>query len=849
MEKISLNGKWQFKQTDTDVWMDAAVPGCNFLDLMDNGVISDPFIGLVENDVQWVGEKDWEYRKTFTPVKDFESCYKVILNCDMLDTICDIYINGNIVGISKNCFIKFSADIKEYINPGENEIRIVFHSPVKYVREKYRQCPTPINSNGMNGICHIRKPQCHFGWDWGPVLPSSGITGDIYIDFVKYHALQYIKIQQYHKNGKVKLYVHADIIKSPDLKYVCEISLVSPDGTTVTLSGRSVAFDIDDPQMWWTKELSGKDKQPLYTVITVLRLDNGEILDRKVKRVGLKILVLDRSNDEYGQNFRFILNGVPLFIKGANYIPPDCFITRFDNKKLNRLLDAVQFSNINMIRIWGGGYYGSDEFYDACDERGILVWQDLPFACTAYPFFLPDFLDNVQKELEYNIKRINHHPSLAIWCGNNEIEDMHMSWAHMRKYVEYTEKFFYHIPEPIIRNENAFVPYIPGSPCGTAHNHGVHSDNVGDTHLWGVWHGLQPMNHYRSRKTRFCSEFGFESLPDMKTIKTFAKPSDFSLSSAVFKAHQKCIGGNDKMVYYIASRFDLPKRFRDYIYLSQITQQECIADATEFWRRNKGVCNGAMYWQLNDCWGVCSWSSIDYNLNYKALQYKARYFNAPLSVSIDDSPESIKIFALNDYGYLKITAVEYEIFDFEKGTIKKETRRVVINRSSKELAFDLDPKEITSKYGKKTTGIAVRLYENRRIIMQKVFLFDKEKKLELPHAKLKCRIFIEKDQLRINVRTDKFARFVKLESSKSTLPFSDNFFDMLPGQNLWVSMKKDPALSLKEQAKSISVYSLCNIEKDKNVISSKIKQYKLFASPANIANAVYHSKPSKDIEI
>lgn len=847
--RIMLNGKWQFKQTDKNDWMDATVPGCNYLDLMDNEIISDPFKGMNENDVQWVGEKDWEYRRFFDITESDFECSRIVLNCEMLDTVCDIYINDCLLGKSENCFLKYSNNIYSYLHTGKNEIRIVFHSPVVYVREKYKACPTPVNSNGMNGICHIRKPQCHFGWDWGPVLPSSGITGDIYIDFIKYHSLNFVKVNQFYKGGKVKIKVQANVSKYSSKKYICEISLVSPDGTTVTQTGTNVRFFIDNPELWWTKELSGKSKQPLYKIITVLRLDNGERLDRQVKKIGLRMIELRRTNDKYGQNFKFYLNRVPLFIKGANYIPPDSFITRFNKDKLNYLLDAVQFSNINMLRIWGGGYYGSDEFYEACDERGILVWQDFQFACMAYPFFDCEFLENVKKEVRYNVGRLSHHPSLAVWCGNNEIEDMHMAWAHMQKYVDYTEKFFYEMLEPEVRRFNTFVQYIPGSPIGISHNNGVHSDNVGDTHLWGVWHGLQPMNHYRRHMTRFCSEFGFESLPDMKTIETFAAPSDYSLSSAVFKAHQKCDNGNDKMVYYIASRFNLPKKFKDYVYLSQVTQQECIADATEHWRRHRGRCNGAMYWQLNDCWSVCSWSSIDYFGNYKALQYKARYFNAPLSVSIEDTKEYIRIFVINDLTVNKYVDIEYELFDFETGTLFKKKRFIESKALRYQKVFSLDVETLKKKFNTKRIGLCARLYENGEELMQKTVLFDSEKNLDLPKAKLKCRITLEEDRLKLDISSDKYARFVKVESSKSVLPFSDNFFDLLPGQSKTVTMNKDKSMSLKEQAESITAYSLCNIEPSGDALDTKMKQFKVFLSPVNLANAFYHGKPSKDTKV
>lgn len=842
----TLNGDWLFRQAGTGEWKSAVVPGCNFLDLMNSGDIDDPFVGLNEAKVKWVGEADWEYKRNFTIGEGDLESDDIILNCKMLDTICEVRINGWLLFEGNNCFCAYSKSVKEHLKAGENEIHILFRSPVNYVSEKYKKSPTPMNSNGQNGIVHIRKPQCHFGWDWGPVLPCSGITKDIELQFVNGAKIDYLKVEQTLNDGTAVITANTEISKYSD--FDCEITLTTPNGKKSKKSGVQAEFKIENPELWWTKELSGKEKQPLYTVTATLR-KNKKIIDKAEKKIGIRTIELNRERDMWGQNFQFRLNGVPLFIKGANYIPPDSFITRFDEERLNYFLDAVQFSNMNMIRIWGGGYYESDEFYNACDERGILIWQDFQFACQAYPFFDSEFLDNVKNEVEYNVKRLCHHPSLAVWNGNNEIEDMHMAWAHMTKYVEWTEKFFWQILEPEIRKYDSQTPYTQGSPIGIEHNKGVYSDNVGDTHLWGVWHGLKPMTYYRKRMTRFCSEFGFESLPDIKAIEQYAQPSDYAMNSPVFTAHQKCDSGNDKMVYYIASRFNLPKKFKDYVYLSQVTQNECIADATEHWRRNKGRCNGSMYWQFNDCWGVCSWSSIDYYGNYKALQYGAKHFNAPLAVSIENTDEYFRIFVLNDLKEKQTCEVEYIIFDFENGALESHRSQVDIDPVENLLIYDLRADEIGRIYDKKRTGLCARLYQNGEIINQKVVLFDKEKRLHLPKAKLKTTIKIEEDTLKLTIKTDKFARLVKAESSKSTLPFSDNFFDILSNEEKIVTIRADKNMTLRELAESIRVYSLCNIKPDRDFIKNQWSRIKVYLSPINIGNAVHHGKLVKDVKL
>ncbi len=840
---ISLNGLWLFKQSDKNEWMNATVPGCNFTDLMDNSVIDDPFIGLNENDVQWVDKTDFEYKRTFDITKDELASNQILLVAKQLDTVCDVMINGKKVFSENNCFLEHKCDIKKYLNTGENEISVYFYSPVNYVKQEYSNCATPMNSNGQNGIVHIRKPQCHFGWDWGPNLALSGITDDIYLKFVNEAVIDSFIVSSDYVDGKGKVCAQAQYTSFEDIQ--CIITLISPNGQETVINGSKAEFTIDNPELWWTYDLSNKKSQPLYEVRVEL-VKSGNVIDKKSKNIGIRHIELNREKDQYGKNFQFVLNGVPIFAKGANYIPPDSFITRFGDKELNYLLDAFQFSNMNILRIWGGGYYGSDKLYDACDKRGILVWQDFMFACQAYPFFKDDFLDNVKREIAYNVERLSSHASLALWCGNNEIEDMHMSWINMPKYISWTEKFFYNILENEIRNIDKYTPFTPGSPVGVSHNNGVHADNVGDTHLWGVWHGLKPMNYYRRRMTRYCSEFGFESLPDMNSIRIFAKPEDYDLNSKVFLAHQKCMNGNDKMVYYIASRFDLPKHFRDYVYLSQVTQLECIADATEHWRRNKGRCNGSMYWQFNDCWGVCSWSSIDYYGNYKALQYGARHFNEPLTVSFEDSKDGVKIFVLNDYIEHQNITLELSLFDFSTGILKSKTYE--INDLETRISYDV-PSDWLKLCDKSHNGLVAVIYKDGKEVSKKTLLFDMEKKLDLPNAKLKTKITVKKNSLELSIKSDSFARLVKAECNAVCLPFSDNFFDLLPGEEKIITMQLEDEMNARKVAESIVVYSLTDIEFDKNKIKSFLKRAKVFVSPVNIGNAVYHGKVPKDIEV
>lgn len=816
--KKMLNGEWSFRELANGEWMRATVPGCNYLDLLEHGKIPDPFYRTNEKDVLWIGERDWEYRRAFEVTENERKSDRIYLCADMLDTVCQVFINEELIASPCNCFIGYRFEVKRYLKAGGNEIRIVFQSPVHYIGEKQKAVECLHNGNGLDGFPHIRKPGYHFGWDWGPILPPSGISDDIYLTFSNVAEVTDVTIRQRHDNGKVNVLVSAKYDVYEGGKAELEAALIDPDGVLIeTKRGDDCVFTVESPRLWWTYDMTPSAAPDLYRVLVTLK-SGGQIVDQAEKTIGLRTITLNRSKDQYGSNFQFVLNGVPLFIKGASYIPPDSFITRFTDDKLNVMLDAVQFSNMNMLRVWGGGFYGGEKLYDACDRRGILVWQDFMFACQPYPLFDPELLANIKEEVQYNVRRLRSHASLALWCGNNEIEALLGDWGQQKEFAEWTEKFFYHILEPQIRRYDDQTDYIPTSPCGAAYHQEVDSDDVGDTHLWAVWHGLQPIDYYRSRMTRFCSEFGFESLPDMKTIQAFSNASDYALDSDVFTAHQKCTSGNDKMIYYIASRFHLPAKFEDYVYLSQVMQQECVSDATEHWRRNRGRCNGAIYWQLNDCWPVCSWAGMDYYGNYKALQYRSRHFNAPVSVSIEDGKETIRIVAINDTIKNQNAVVRYQLFDFIGGVRFSDEMATCLCAAANREVFVLGMARLKEDFDLKRTGLIAELLLDGAVVSRKTALFDREKHLSLPKATLKKEVVRKEDAIEITVTSDTFARLVRLESSVSTLPFSDNYFDLLPGESKTVTMALDKAVDAAEQAEKISLFCCTDVVPKSNTV-------------------------------
>ncbi len=836
-----IHNNWHFRYTGCAEVMPCTVPGCNFLDLMANGKIPEPFVALNEKEVEWVGETDFEYFCSFNVSQEELSHERIYLHAMMLDTVCDVFINEIKVGEGKNCHIAYDFEVKEVLKPGENSLRIKFKSPLNYVRELYSRSKTPPNLNGENGIVRIRKPQCHFGWDWGPVLPVSGITKNIGLEFYSFAKLDNLKIEQTHINSRVDLTVNAEIERFNDDAIECEITVFSPNNVLIKKQvGESAHFTIEKPELWWTNDISGKKEQPLYTVKAVLK-KNGEEIDTLTKKIGLRTIRLNRENDKQGSNFQFILNGVPLFIKGANYIPADSFITRFDDEKRQKMIDAVLFSNMNLLRIWGGGYYADDELFELCDKNGILIWQDFMFACQVYPFFEKDFLENVLEEVASNVNRIRHHASLALYCGNNEIEQMSKLFFKYKNYIAEIERFFYELLPSKISEYDSITAYIPGSPCGSGRDKNIGSDNHGDTHIWAVWHGMQNMSYFKKRLTRFCSEFGFESLPDMKTIEYFAGKEEKNLKSSVFSAHQKCPKGNETMLYYILDRFRKPKNFKDFIYYSQIVQMQSISNATEFWRQNRGTCNGAVYWQLNDCWPVCSWSGMDYFGNYKALQYAARRFNAPLSVSINETKNKAKLFIINDKNKSYTVSVRYKIFDFEKGVLEENKVTTTVNALENKETFVFNLKSMKKKFNIKSCGISAELILSEHVISVKTLLFGLEKNLSLPKTNITRFIEILEDKIEITLKSDKFARLVCLESSNSTESFSDNYFDILPGESRKITQKLDMNLSPQEQINGLNVYSVSDIETVGTKFTDALRRLAILLKPKSFgAFIVYH---------
>lgn len=814
MKTISLNGNWQMTMPGGKTY-GAEVPVSDYNVLLKNGVIDDPFYGTNENDSLYIGETDKSFSRKFSLEKDFLENENIMLQCDCLDTLAEIYINGSLAGKSKNAYIGFEKDIKKFVNVGENSIEIRFSSPVEYVKRRQKEKALPRNANGINGVPYIRKPACHFGWDWGINMPLSGILGNIRL--IAFHdEIRDFSLNQIHKDGVVTLKIHTDIKKDSSGE------LTAPNGEkrTFKIEDGYAQITIETPELWWTRELSGRDKQPLYTV----KIENT------AKRIGLRTIELDRSKDKYGSNFRFILNGVPIFAKGANLIPPDAMADRINKASFEKITNDAILANFNMLRVWGGGYYGSDEFYDLCDEKGILVWQDFMFACLMYPFYEEDFLANVLNEVKYNVSRISHHASLALWCGNNEIEFMFTYLPENSEIVKWYRKFFYDILPGELRKYDKKTPYIETSPIGDGFRKNITADKCGDTHMWHVWHGCKDLKYYTKRYTRFMSEYGMESLPSKDCIEQFAEKEEMNLFSETMLSHQKCLSGNAKMRYYLLERYNEPDRFDDLIYLTGLIQSQCVGNAAEHFRRCKGRCNGALWWQLNDCWGCPSWSSVDYSGKWKPLMYEGKRFFSPVALSVKEKGSNAEIYLLNDTLESAEYTVTAKIRDFQGRIFAEESEKVFSAAGNPLKAITVSLKG-TDKI---RNVLQAELYNAEgKKIFEKTTVFAPERKLDLKRAKI--RVLVDGNQLTLESNT--YARSVFVDIKGESTPLSDNSFDLIPGEPKTIRLEKECRI----KPESISVKCVNNVRSSSTETERTAYRVGFSLKPENIANMFYYT--------
>lgn len=790
MKQISLNGSWNlFKQDDTTP-IPATVPGCVHTDLLKNRLLDDPFYRDNELRQMWIGETDWRYTRSFTVPAEFVSHDRALLRCHGLDTLATLRVNDAEVGRADNMFRTWEYDVKPYLKAGENTITVNFAAPMPFVRrmdaEKGEMAgwvePMRINSGAW-----IRKEPCNFGWDWGPKMVTSGIWRDIELVAFDTARLADVAITQKHGQREVKLSFSITAERVTDAPVTASIAVTKDNAPVASLE--SVAFSGDraeaelalpHPELWWVNNLG---EQPLYTVEVTLRDANGAALDTSVKRIGLRTLTLERHPDQWGESFYFACNGVPFFAKGADWIPASPYPGQ--PVDYERFIGAAADANMNMLRAWGGGIYEDDAFYDWCDQYGIAIWQDFMFACGTYPSFDADFMANVKAEAEDNIRRIRHHACIALWCGNNEIEQGlpdSPGWLESMSWEDYS-RLFDDLLANLVRElapQTAYWPGSPHTPIGDRSDH--RNPNAGDTHLWDVWHGKKPFEWYHTRPDRFVSEFGFQSFPEPATIAEFTLPEDRNITSYVMEHHQRSGIGNSTIIHYLLDWFRLPTSFESTVWLSQILQGMAMKYAVEGWRRNMPRSMGALYWQLNDMWPAPSWASLDWKGNWKALHYMAKRFYAPLIISglREEGTGVVQVHVTNDTTSAQAAEARYTVTNAAGETLERGAFPATAAPGSNTRVQSIDVRRWVAARAERDVLVWLELAQNGESISEDLVLFCRPKHLTLRQPTIAVDVQPGADgQYDITLNTDTAALYTWLELPDGKL--SDNFVHLRPG--------------------------------------------------------------------
>jgi beta-mannosidase len=794
---VDLGGAWTLTQVGQGDPLPAQVPGCVHTDLLAAHKIADPYFRTNEGDVQWVSEVDWEYSRTFTAAAELLAHPRVLLRCEGLDTLATLILNGHEIARTENMFRTWEFDVTAHLVPGDNTLTVRFASPNVFIREKQaeRNVPSWGGPNEIRGRAWLRKEPCNFGWDWGPILATCGIWRPMRL--VAYSArLTDLHITQDHATaGQVALAVaaRAEALGDPTLTLNIRVTL---DGAPITeawvpvTDGTAQAhLTVADPQLWWP---NGMGAQPLYTVSAELRAADGTVVDRTHRRIGLRTLRLDRHPDQWGESFQFTVNGVPFFAKGGNWIPADAFATRVTPDRYRDLVDSVARANMNMLRVWGGGTYEEDYFYDLCDERGICIWQDFMFACSTYPAFDEGFLATVRAEAEDNIRRLRHHAGLALWCGNNELEqglvgespDHQMSWA------DYGTLFDQLLPEVIatLDPEHDYWPGSPHTPIGDRTN--FNDPTCGDAHLWDVWHGRQPFEWYRTCEHRFNSEFGFQSFPEPRTVETYTLPGDRNITSFVMEHHQRSGIGNTVIMQYMLDWFLLPTRFEMSLWLSQILHGMAMKYAVEHWRRQMPRGMGTLYWQINDCWPVASWASIDYFGRWKACQYMARHFFNPLLVSGVENltAGTVELHVTSDLQSCRSGVLTWALTDTRGTTLLGGQQSLCVQPLQNSLVETLDLSEALRAYGARNLLLWLALEVEGQVVSTDLVTFCRPKHLTLEAPTIAVDVQESAAGVHVTLATDVPALWAWLELEGIEAKFSESFVHLRPGHPITLTV-------------------------------------------------------------
>jgi len=829
MATVDLCGRWELRRDGEERPLPATVPGCVHTDLPAAGEIPDPFFGKNAEQVAWVGETAWTYSRAFELDAALLERARVLLECEGLDTLATIRLNGKEVGRTDNMFRCWKFDIKPHVHAGTNEIEIRFESTLPHIAaEQERGFLMHIfqlmgdNYSIIPGGQHVRKCQSHYGWDWGPKLVTCGIWRPIRLVAFDAARIEQVRFTQDHAtSGLVRVAAELGVERVSEAEVRVEATLrhedTPLDTTQAPVDGtRAVfAFDVRDPKLWWP---NGMGEQPLYEVEIRLLDAHGRLLDSLQRTIGLRTLRLEREPDDAGQSFQFVVNGTSFFAKGANWIPADSFLTRASPAQYEHLVASAAAANMNMLRVWGGGIYEQDCFYDLCDRYGLCVWQDFMFACSAYPSD-PAFLENVRHEAEQNVKRLRHHACLALWCGNNEIEmiqnkllgegdgEGRMTWAQYKA-------LFDELLPGVVRETDPERDYWPSSshsPLGDRLD--ANQPGSGDAHLWAVWSGNQPPEWYRTSEHRFCSEFGFQSFPEPDVVATFTAPADREVTSEVMTFHQRQRGGNRKALNYLADWFRAPADFEMQLWLSQILQGLAVKCGVEHWRRRMPQTMGALYWQLNDCWPGPSWASIDWPGNWKALQYMARrFFASPLVTGLEDAERgSAEVHVTNDGAQPLRGAAVWTVFDMAGAVLLDGRMDAEVPARSSASVGTIELGSCIDSHGADGFVVWLELEVDGTTVSSNLVLLARPKALALSEPNVTARARqAETDAFAVSLSADKPALWVWPELPGARARYSDRFFHLLPGRTVEVLVRPERDMDADEFQACLKIHSLWN---------------------------------------
>ena len=797
-QTIELSDHWQFQKEGDAVWLKANVPGTVQTDLFANQLIDNPFYSDNELKNKWIEKENRVYRKIFfITEQQIKSQSELVF--EGLDTYATVFLNGHQILVADNMFRTYKIEVGSFLKFGENTLEILFESPVQKVIPSYDSLPYRLpadnDRNEKQTSVFTRKAPYHYGWDWGPRYVTMGVWRPVNIKFWKDFKVIENRLHQIQLSDSEALVSwEVCIFSEAETQINCSINLGNEEKINRKfklikgVNQLSDTFGIVNPKRWWP---NGYGEPSLYAFDIKINTNKQQFTEKK--KIGFRTVELITEPDSIGESFYFKVNNVPIYAKGANYIPQDNFLPDVDSSRYAQIIQSVKEANMNMLRVWGGGIYENDLFYDLCDENGILVWQDFMFACSLYPGDSV-FLLNVEAEARDNIKRLRDHPSLVLWCGNNEINELWYNWGYQKKlgysktdslkiWSDY-QKLFNRLLPDLVKELNPEISYWESSPkIGWGH---PESMMEGDSHYWGIWWGKEPFEVYEKKVPRFASEFGFQSFPQMSTLLSFADSSEMKIDSKAMQAHQKSSIGNETITEYMKRDFPVPKNFEDFVYVSQLVQAFGLSKALEAQRRAKPKTMGSLYWQLNDCWPGISWSSMDYFGNWKALHYQAQHDFATFLISIDGH----SVYVISDSLQEVDATLILQMKNFEGETQFYKELNINVKPNSSEKFYEILNSTIAG-YPQNQFFIEAKLFHERQLLAQNIFYFNSPIDLNLP-LNVNPVFEIRENELLIWSETGGLIKNLYLESS---VHLTKNFFDVLPQDTVRIPVEKTFSLS------------------------------------------------------